>query len=601
MVAGDVFPAVITKFCDFFAIPLADIYSEITLSGIWPASWKTEYVTIIPKNSCPESFGDLRNISCTLLVSKIMESYVLEWAMDEVTTKYNQYGGVKGCSGTHLIIKVWQKILTNLEVRRAATALTSIDYAKAFNRLSFQHCLASFAKKGSSTPVLRLLASFLTDRTMQVRVGSAWSSPKPITGGCPQGSILGVFLFNVTVDDLEDGSPYVSDPGAPEPEMEDDFYRVPADVPDGQDGDDTFHSALSGPLNSPALPVAASSPGIPPSPPEISPVLARGTFGLRLNSSSDLPFVRRINYSSEGDLTPPSEPTTTCLGQWKMLPVDVDKYVDDNIQEERLNMENAPRTITQQNECRAKHAIATQNVFRHVVRAAERKGMKINASKTNMICVSDSLTFKASCYIEDRDGTRIDSGPKMKVLGFHFSEKPTVGAYLTVLTRRFRERYWTLRHLKHNGFSNEDLVKVYTSIIRPVADYMQEVYHPMMTDRQDEAIERLQNHALKCIYGPRISGRKMRELSGLTTLRERRVEACDKFAAKCVDCPRFGHWFPRRKSARPTRSAAAGGPEFREEFARCDRLYYSPIFYMRRRLNGKPGKKYGTRNEEYRA
>ena len=603
MVKGDVFPAAITKYCDFFAIPLANIYSEIAVSGIWPATWKTEYVTVIPKTSSPESFGDLRNISCTLLASKIMESYVLDWATDEVTTKYNQYGGVRGCSGTHLIIKVWQKILSNLEDRRAATALTSIDYAKAFNRLSFQHCLKSFAKKGSSTSVIRLLASFLSGRSMQVRVGSSWSRPRSITGGCPQGSILGVFLFNVTVDDLEDGSAFVSNPGAPEPEMEEDFYRIPADNPEGfldatGHSDDTFHSALSDPDQEIPL-TAASSPGtILPSPPA-SPMLARGAFRLRLNSSSDVPFDRRINYSSEGDLTPPPEPTQTCLGQWRTLPVDVDKYVDDNIQEERINMENAVRTLSQNTELRTKHAVATQNVFRHVIREAERKGMKVNAGKTNMICISDSLTFKAACYIEDSDGVRIDSSPKMKVLGFHFSERPTVEAYIAVLTRRFRERYWTLRHLKHNGFGSADLVRVYTSIIRPVADYMQEVYHPMLTDRQDENIERLQNHALKCIYGPRLSGRRMREMAELPTLRDRRIEACDKFAAKCVDCPRFGHWFPRKEVRRSTRKTT--GQEFLEEFARCDRLYYSPIFYMRRRLNGKPGKICGVRNAEYRA
>ena len=100
MVEGDVFPAVLTKFSDFFAVPLSDIYSKVAASGVWPETWKTEYVTIIPKTSSPESFGNLRNISCTLLVSKIMESYVLEWAKQEVTTKNNQYGGVKGCSGT---------------------------------------------------------------------------------------------------------------------------------------------------------------------------------------------------------------------------------------------------------------------------------------------------------------------------------------------------------------------------------------------------------------------------------------------------------------------------------------------------------------------
>ena len=39
---------------------------------------------------------------------------------------------------------------------------------------------------------------------------------------------------------------------------------------------------------------------------------------------------------------------------------------------------------------------------------------------------------------------------------------------------------------------------------------------------------------------------------------------------------------------------------FIEERARCNRLRESPIFYMRRRLNGKEGKTYGQRNRDYR-
>ena len=50
-----------------------------------------------------------------------------------------------------------------LEDDRAGALLTSIDYAKAFNRLSFQHCLASFAKKGASTPLLDILVTFLSN------------------------------------------------------------------------------------------------------------------------------------------------------------------------------------------------------------------------------------------------------------------------------------------------------------------------------------------------------------------------------------------------------------------------------------------------------
>ena len=92
-----------------------------------------------------------------------------------------------------------------MEDARASVNLTAIDYAKAFNRLSFQYCLEAFARKGASTEMIAILATFLSNRTMSVRVNNTWSIPLPVYGGVPQGSILGVLLFNVSTDDLEDG------------------------------------------------------------------------------------------------------------------------------------------------------------------------------------------------------------------------------------------------------------------------------------------------------------------------------------------------------------------------------------------------------------
>ena len=109
--------------------------------------------------------GDLRNISCPMLPSKIYESFVLNWLSTEVSCKRNQYGGVKGCGVGHLLVDMWDEILTNLEDASAAIMLTAVDYAKAFNRLSFQHCLRAFARKGASTETIRLLATFLSNRT----------------------------------------------------------------------------------------------------------------------------------------------------------------------------------------------------------------------------------------------------------------------------------------------------------------------------------------------------------------------------------------------------------------------------------------------------
>ena len=415
MVAGDVFPDLMTMNADFFAIPLTSIYNEILSTFQWPLDWKTEYVTVIPKTGTPQSFSDLQNISCTKLVSKIMESYVLEWAGQEVACKYNQFGGVKGCSGTQMLIDVWQRLLTSLEDRRAGVVLTSIYYAKAFNRLSFQHCLRAFAKQGASTPILKLIAAFLSDRTMSVRVSSTWSTPRAVTGGCPQGSILGVLLFNLITDDLEDGSLYVElvdrlVVGLDE-EEEEDYDTAPPDgqawggdstwgseqgrrqavglvEEDGEDsdiarpdtrtwgGDDDWGGSEHELADSSCPPDWGASDELTSTPPgqavelrfSPSPV----TAGDPVLDRSDLNPRRgqaRIVYSSEEDVTPPPEPTKTCLGKWKSGLVAVNKHVDDNLEEEGVNFENAEQI----GDHKYKHAVATQNVFRHIIRNAEKR------------------------------------------------------------------------------------------------------------------------------------------------------------------------------------------------------------------------------------
>ena len=99
-----------------------------------------------------------------MLASKMYESYVLDWLKEETKLRVNQYGGVKGLSTEHVLVQAWQDTLENLEDYRAATVISSIDYSKAFNRMSYQHCLSALARKGASSPVLALMATFLTNR-----------------------------------------------------------------------------------------------------------------------------------------------------------------------------------------------------------------------------------------------------------------------------------------------------------------------------------------------------------------------------------------------------------------------------------------------------
>ena len=106
------------------SFPLSEIFNGIANEVLWPSAWKTEHVTLIPKKSTPLSMADLRNISCTNFFSKVMESFLLQWTLDKVAVKTNQYGGVKGCFTTHMLLNIWQNICSNLEDYRSITVLT---------------------------------------------------------------------------------------------------------------------------------------------------------------------------------------------------------------------------------------------------------------------------------------------------------------------------------------------------------------------------------------------------------------------------------------------------------------------------------------------
>ena len=132
------------------AIPLAYIFNQSFNTLAWPTLWKQETVHLIPKNSSPASLSELRNLSCTPLFSKLMESFVLEQLKGEINLSSNQYGGMKGCSTEHFLVETWDKIMSALDDGDTVANLISVDFEKAFNRMDHLHCLTALSDLGAS-------------------------------------------------------------------------------------------------------------------------------------------------------------------------------------------------------------------------------------------------------------------------------------------------------------------------------------------------------------------------------------------------------------------------------------------------------------------
>ena len=205
MVDGDIYPPLINDCHDLLAVPLTKIYNLIKARAIWPRKWKKETVTVIPKSETATEYGECRNLSCTPLFSKVMESFLMDAMNKEVKIDQSQYGGLKGCGAEHMLIEAWDKIINILEDNRASVNLISMDFAKAFNRMCHRECLRALERKGASNSTIRLTAAFLTGRTMQVKVGEVLSKPRNINGGSPQGCVSANALFCATVESLQSG------------------------------------------------------------------------------------------------------------------------------------------------------------------------------------------------------------------------------------------------------------------------------------------------------------------------------------------------------------------------------------------------------------
>ena len=212
-VPGDLPRRLVSEFAPELSTPVCAIFNNILKSakqGVaeWPATWHQEFGTPLQKVSDPQTEDDLRIISLTPFFSKVMEKFVVNWLMTFIGGKLDpkQFGGLKGNSISHYMIELVNFILYNQDYDLPIAVLVcSVDFAKAFNRQNHNLLIIKLSDMGVPGWLLNLVMGFLSERSMVVKYKGTTTERKSLPGGGPQGTLLGLLLFLVLINDCGSG------------------------------------------------------------------------------------------------------------------------------------------------------------------------------------------------------------------------------------------------------------------------------------------------------------------------------------------------------------------------------------------------------------
>jgi len=132
----------------------------------------------------------------------VFERFILRQITDQIESKSlyddQQSGFRKGHSTTTILLRLKDDILQAMKKGEITLAILA-DFSKAFDTVDYKILLEELHRLGFSKKLLFLLKDYLSDRQQYVQIDDNASDRLHVEFGVPQGSILGLILFNLYV------------------------------------------------------------------------------------------------------------------------------------------------------------------------------------------------------------------------------------------------------------------------------------------------------------------------------------------------------------------------------------------------------------------
>lgn len=172
----------------------------------FPRVWKkAKTIPILKPNKPPEYSSSYRPISLISSLSKILEKILKDklthFVNDNDILPAQQFGFRREHNTSQPLTKIRNLVHENFKESKS-TGMILLDIKSAFDSVWHNGLIYKLKRLNFPIELIKIVQSFLTDRTFRVSIGHSFSNEINLSAGCPQGSCLSPTLYNIFTADI---------------------------------------------------------------------------------------------------------------------------------------------------------------------------------------------------------------------------------------------------------------------------------------------------------------------------------------------------------------------------------------------------------------